>query len=120
MDCSQLYDAFEDILEIKISRDKFQVLFKKVSTFSLATSIAVQSFTQSSISDRRETSRQGNVGRIPLLLADSISGCRHQSEVADGGRAADGSAEIVENASSHSRLQNCILPGGFAGTRPTI
>jgi len=31
MDSSQLYDAFRDILEIKMSQDEFQVLFNKVS-----------------------------------------------------------------------------------------
>lgn len=31
MDSSQLYDAFQNILEIKMSQDEFQVYFKKVS-----------------------------------------------------------------------------------------
>lgn len=31
MDSYQLYDAFQDILEIKIPQDEFQILFKKVS-----------------------------------------------------------------------------------------
>lgn len=31
MDSSQLYDAFRDILEIRMSQDEFQVYFKKVS-----------------------------------------------------------------------------------------
>lgn len=31
MNSSQLYDAFQDFLEIKIPQDEFQVLFKKVS-----------------------------------------------------------------------------------------
>lgn len=30
MDSSQLYDAFRDILEIKIPQDEFQILFKKI------------------------------------------------------------------------------------------
>ncbi|KMQ95751.1 wd repeat-containing protein on y chromosome-like protein [Lasius niger] len=34
MDSSQLYDAFRDILEIKIPQDEFQVLFKKIDTRS--------------------------------------------------------------------------------------
>lgn len=30
MDYSQLYDAFENILEIEMPEDEFQILFKKV------------------------------------------------------------------------------------------
>lgn len=31
MDSSRLYDAFREILEIRMSQDEFQVFFKKVS-----------------------------------------------------------------------------------------
>ncbi|XP_012061841.1 PREDICTED: WD repeat-containing protein on Y chromosome-like [Atta cephalotes] len=82
MDSSQLYDAFRDILEIKMSQDEFQVLFNKID-MRLNGKVTWDEFISYLLIEFRDidTSLRSQILETPLMSLPKLSRTHHRTPV---------------------------------------
>lgn len=79
MSISQLYDAFENILHIKMPKAEFDILFKKVSRKRNRYLVSYSLL----FTDEHEKRWKYHLERICLLFVSGVSTERHCSAMAD-------------------------------------
>ncbi|XP_067214035.1 WD repeat-containing protein on Y chromosome-like [Linepithema humile] len=82
MDCSQLYNAFQDILDIKMSQEKFQVVFKKIDV-KLNGKVTWDEFISHLLIEFRDadTGLGSQILEEPLTDLPKLSRTRHRTPV---------------------------------------
>ncbi|KYN02701.1 WD repeat-containing protein on Y chromosome, partial [Cyphomyrmex costatus] len=82
MDSSQLYNVFRDILEIKMSQDKFQVFFNKINT-GLNDKVTWDEFISYLLIEFRDTdtSLRSQMLETPLMDLPKLLRTRHRTPV---------------------------------------
>ncbi|KAL6441022.1 hypothetical protein ACFW04_003411 [Cataglyphis niger] len=82
MDSSQLYDAFQDILDIKIPQDEFQILFKKID-IKFAGKVTWDEFISYLLVEFRDidTTVQAQMLEAPLTDLPRLLRTRHRTPV---------------------------------------